>query len=386
MNLKYNVENLDKYIIEINEKNKTNKKIPVFTVSNTLGFVESREYFDKRVYSKNLSNYKIVKKGYLAYNPSRINVGSIALFKNEIGLVSPLYVVFKTSSELDEKYLLYFLKSDYGLVFIKHFSQGSVRDSLKFQALKHIKIPVPTLEIQKQIVVILERAERLKEMREKTNEETNEIIQSIFYEMFGDPIKNERKFKVEKLGDFVKFDMGGTPNPRNSEYYGGNIKWLKGSDIEKEFIYDVPNRITEEGLNNSNAKIYDAGTVVVGRTGQGKTRGKVAILRVKAATNETMIAIMSDKNILSPEYLQQNLKLRYKELRHFGGQNQRGGITQHYLKKLSITIPPIELQSKFVSIVKKFELLKEKQKQSTEEINQLFDALMQKTFKGELVN
>jgi type I restriction enzyme S subunit len=257
-------------------------------------------------------------------------------------------------------------------------------DAITFEEVKHIQIPLPPLEIQRNIANALEKADLIKEKRKRANELTDPIIQSVFLRMFGDPIKNEKRFNTALLGELAQFAMGGTPNPAKSEYYGGDIKWLKGSDLEKGFIYDVPNRITKEGLLNSNAKIYDVGTVLVGRTGQGKTRGKIAVLRVPAATNETMIAIMPNRNLLIPEYLHQNLKLRYKELRHFGGQNQRGGITQLYLKKLSIAVPPLGLQKQFAEFVKKVEGITERQKESANEINKLFQSLTCRAFRGEL--
>jgi type I restriction enzyme S subunit len=202
--------------------------------------------------------------------------------------------------------------------------------------------------------------------------------------MFGDPMRNEKGYPIESLGRLASFAMGGTPDPRVQQYYNGNIRWVKGADLENEFIYETRTKITEEGLKNSNAKIYEAGTVLVGRTGAGKTRGKVAILRKSCATNETMIAISLNRDIIHPDYLCQNLSLRYKELRSFGGDKFRGGITQSNLKTIKMSIPPMNLQIKFAAIIKRFETMREKQKLSTQQINELFNSLMQRAFRGKL--
>lgn len=100
---------LGDYIQEYTVKNKKEEDIPVYSVTNTQGFC--RDYFGKDVASKDRSTYKIVPRGYFAYNPSRINVGSVDWQRHEDRvIVSPLYNVFSVSKELDKQYLYYYLK------------------------------------------------------------------------------------------------------------------------------------------------------------------------------------------------------------------------------------------------------------------------------------
>lgn len=104
---------LGDYITEYSVRNKSDENIPVYSVTNSQGFCT--EYFDKEVASKDKSTYKIVPRGFFAYNPSRINVGSVDWQRSEERvIVSPLYNVFSVSEELDKQYLFYFLKSDIG--------------------------------------------------------------------------------------------------------------------------------------------------------------------------------------------------------------------------------------------------------------------------------
>jgi len=107
------VVRLGELIEEVRDKNKSNIPYPVFTVSNIHGLTLSDEFFDKRVYSKKLNTYKIVCSGYFAYNPYRVNVGSIAVFSHDMGLVSPAYVVFKVSNpeQLHSDFLYRLIKS-----------------------------------------------------------------------------------------------------------------------------------------------------------------------------------------------------------------------------------------------------------------------------------
>ncbi len=151
-NQKWPMVELSSLIEEINEK--SNNNIEVWSVTNNEGFINTESYFDKKISSDNTSKYKIIRQGFFAYNPSRINVGSIA-FNNfkQLGCVSPMYVVFKIKDEkLLDKYLFLLLKGKILLKEIKLKSFGAVRQQLRFKDLQSIKIPLPPLQIQKKVV------------------------------------------------------------------------------------------------------------------------------------------------------------------------------------------------------------------------------------------
>ncbi len=122
------VVKLGDYIEEYSRKNTEEKDITVYSVTNEEGFCTG--YFSKDVSSKDKHNYKVVPYGYFAYNPSRINVGSIDWQRlEEQVLVSPLYVVFKIKKDIEKQYLFYYLKSDMAKLYIKNMATGSVRDN-----------------------------------------------------------------------------------------------------------------------------------------------------------------------------------------------------------------------------------------------------------------
>lgn len=162
------------YIKEIKRKNTKEKINKILSVTNTNGFIEQHEQFDKRVASSNLSNYKIIEKGEFAYNPSRINVGSIDLLRNyEAGVLSPMYIVFKTEKEkLLPEYLYQYVKSDEFYAQIKSFLQGSVRQSLSFKALEMIRLFIPkSLKEQEAIARLLSTADKEIELLEEELEQ-----------------------------------------------------------------------------------------------------------------------------------------------------------------------------------------------------------------------
>ena len=135
----------------IRNKNKTITNI--LSVNNKLGFINQREQFEDRIIaSDDISNYKIVEKKYFAYNPARINVGSIAQLKTfESGIVSPMYICFKTQNNIDSDYLEYYFST---LLFKKEVQkrlEGSVRLCLSYESLCNIPFFIPNIDEQKRI-------------------------------------------------------------------------------------------------------------------------------------------------------------------------------------------------------------------------------------------
>ena len=163
-----NCEKIGIYIREYNVRNKDLAIGCVQGVESSGKFTETRAYTD----GLDFSDYKIVKAGQFAYNPSRINLGSIALRDGETCIVSPMYVVFEVSdrSKLEPEYLYLWLSRSEFLRSTLFYAIGSVRDTFDFTQMKDVCIPIPDISIQRDIVEIhrcyIERqriAARLKE-------------------------------------------------------------------------------------------------------------------------------------------------------------------------------------------------------------------------------
>lgn len=177
---------LGEYLIHKSTKNKDLLVPLVLSVSNKKGFISQNEQFDGyEVASKDLSNYKIVNRDDIAYNPSRINVGSIARLINfEKGIVSPMYIVFSLKDELDK----IFFENLYNIHRFKHLIKvgcsGSVRDSLNFDDLCDFEFKFPSIEEQQKIATYLSsidsKIERVAQQIEKTQEFKKGLLQQMF--------------------------------------------------------------------------------------------------------------------------------------------------------------------------------------------------------------
>ncbi|MBQ8994359.1 MAG: restriction endonuclease subunit S [Oscillospiraceae bacterium] len=170
---------LGDYIQEYSVRNRAEEDIPVYSVTNTQGFC--KDYFGKEVASKDKSTYKIVPKGCFAYNPSRINVGSVDWQRYEDRvIVSPLYNVFSVVPQLDQQYLYYYLKSDFALQRIRAVATGSVRDNLKLAMLYEFPINLPSMETQKEIVEKLDGVKRVISLRGQEMQTLDDLIKARF--------------------------------------------------------------------------------------------------------------------------------------------------------------------------------------------------------------
>ncbi|HHY0327414.1 TPA: restriction endonuclease subunit S [Vibrio cholerae] len=158
---------------EVSKRNKNSTIERVLSVTNHSGFVLPEEQFERRVASANVSNYKIVEQGQYAYNPSRINVGSIARLDDwENGILSPMYVVFKLDTKkVCSDYFLHWLNSSEARQRIKNSAQGSVRETVSFKDLGAIDIPLPAMDVQKDVTYKLNLAQKEISLLKKTLEQ-----------------------------------------------------------------------------------------------------------------------------------------------------------------------------------------------------------------------
>ncbi len=227
---KWPVAPLRGHILEVTIR-KGQKPAEILSVTNTNGFVRSLEVFDKQVFSQDTSNYKLVRQNDLAYNPSRINVGSIARCQfPEGGAVSPMYIVVRCKQTLLAQFLLYFLKSDVGLQNIVHRSVGAVRFMLRFSDLEQIELPLPPISEQDRLVKMLDEADKLRKLRARADERTGVLEAALFQETFG---HRTDAWPKEKFGSIGSLDRGRSQHrPRDDpSLFGGPYPFIQTGDV-----------------------------------------------------------------------------------------------------------------------------------------------------------
>lgn len=258
---------LGDYIEEYSVRNKNDENLPVYSVTNTQGFC--RDYFGKEVASKDKTTYKIVPKGCFAYNPSRINVGSVDWQrKEERVIVSPLYNVFAVSERLRQQYLYYYLKSNFALQRIRSVATGSVRDNLKLEMLKEFPIWLPSVEEQDAIVKKLDIVNEVINFRRQEILKLENLAQARFVEMFGDE-NNSKNWNVVNVEDVADVQVGVVIKP--SQYYtdeSEGVRAFRSLNIGAGFIKDIDwVYFTKEGHLKNSKSILKENDLLIVRSG-----------------------------------------------------------------------------------------------------------------------
>lgn len=375
------------YIQEYSVRNKANEDIPVYSVTNTQGFCQ--DYFGKEVASKDKSTYKIVPRGYFAYNPSRINVGSVDWQRDEDQvIVSPLYNVFSVSPELNQQYLYYYLKSDFALHRIKAVATGSVRDNLKLEMLKNFPIRIPSVEEQEYIVQALDKAKNIIDLRRNELQKFDDLIRARFVEMFGDLANPECKWNKYPLinaclnKDDIKCGPFGTQLSKD-EYTAEGIAVWEIPQINMGFQCAPTHFLTEEKANQLEAYSLIPGDIAMSRKGNV---GKCALFPEEysnGSIHSDVLRIRVDKKNVNPVFMMYQLhfsKAVTRQIELVSSGAIMAGVNVTKLKQICVHIPPIELQQKFADFVAQIDKSKATVQKALDETQLLFDSLMQQYF------
>ena len=376
----YPRQRLGSLIAEVSERNRTMQCTDVYSVTNRQGFVPSEDYFNKKVFSKDISNYKLVRHEMLAYNPSRINVGSIAyLREKKCVAVSPLYVVFRIKEPaLLPAWLEYFLRSEMGRTQIRALTSGSVRDSLKYTALERIEIPRVPLEIQESNLANLTALDRSIAICETLLEKLDELVKSQFVELFGDPVTNPMGWERARLADKCEIVTGNTPSRKVKEYYGKDLEWIKSDNItEATTLTEATEYLSDEGAKVG--RTVETGSILMTCiAGSLRSIGNVAIVDRKVAFNQQINAIVPKK---------QNTYFMYEQFRLSkdyicSGINMalKGILSKGQLSEIEFVFPPLALQNEFAAFAQQADKSEFLLRQLLEKQQTLKKALMQEYF------
>ena len=203
----------------------------------------------------------------------------------------------------------------------KKFTENSdlgAKTGINLDTVKNISFPLPSLKEQQAIAEALSDADALIASLEKIIEKKSLMQSGAMDKLLNKGVvENDATSWVDvKIGEFSSVVCGGTPSTLEPSYWNGDIPWMSSGELHNRYIHYVKERISEQGLSNSPAKLLPKNCVLVGLAGQGKTRGTTAINRIELATNQSIGAILPSANVV-PDFLYFNLKNRYAELRNY---------------------------------------------------------------------
>lgn len=188
------------------------------------------------------------------------------------------------------------------------------------------------------------------------------------------------KHKTMPLGSIAIITSGGTPDRKNSEYWNGDIPWVKTAQIQNKVITgaDIDEWITAKGLSESSAKMIPRGTILMAMYGQGKTRGQVAVLGIDAAINQACAAILL-KDGVDRDYVFQQLRYRYDAIRALSNMGSQENLNADLIREIAFPIPLLDDQRRIAGLLKDWDtaietterLIAAKERHYTHELSRL---------------
>lgn len=345
-----------------------NGKYPFYTCSNEL-----TKYYDEYTFEPNKLIFGTGGSASLHYA------------SEPFATSTDCYVIEAKELNVDVKYVYYYLKNNFQI--LEDGFKGAGLKHISKDYLSNIMIEYPDIEEQQRIVNILDKAEEIRTKKKLANKKLDEFLKSTFIDMFGDPVTNPKDFPTQKLNDIATLKNGINFLKGDS---GFEVKCLGVSNFkDNNFIVDstnfnvveVSNKPSEDYYLKKNDIVFvrsNGSKELVGRTVLIKTEGKIVFsgfcIRCRLTSN------------MNPIYLLMLLKTESMKnaFSHDGHGCNIKSLNQQMLGNLDIIISPLELQNQFAQIVHKVEAQKEKNQKVIEQMDNLFNSLMQQAFNSSL--
>jgi type I restriction enzyme S subunit len=248
--------------------------------------------------------------------------------------------VLKPKKSVNIEYLVSYLES----LSYEKFNSGSAQPKLNRKICEKIPVLLPSISEQHKIAEILASWDEAIAKTEKLITAKQKLRKTIANEILKGRLKfhqfSQQKWCSEKLENLAKTFSGGTPSRTNSEYFQGEIPWIKSGEINKEIINFTEESITETALIESSARMISPGTILIAM--YGATAGKIAISQIKAAINQAILAVVpldTDQNFLY-YFLKNEMDQVVKKVQ--GGQPN---LNAKIIKETKISLPTVEEQT-----------------------------------------
>jgi type I restriction enzyme, S subunit len=169
--------------------------------------------------------------------------------------------------------------------------------------------------------------------------------------MVPESLLSSNTWSLVPIGELADVIVGGTPSTSQPLYWGGNVPWMASGDVHRKRVREVTGRITDLGLQSSNAKMVEPPAVAIALAGQGKTRGTAAITYIPLCTNQSVALIKPRDSRLLAEYLYHVLDYRYEELRGRSSGAGRAGLTKALIENIPLALPSRPEQEAIAAIL-----------------------------------
>lgn len=282
------------------------------------------------------------------------------------------------NERVNYKYLMFQMleKNEY----LNHISNAPVIPIINKTTFENIEINLPTLTKQKEIASVLDKAQELISLRKESIIKLEELSKSVFIDMFGDPVSNPKKLKSIKISEFATVKTGKTPSRDNPTFWNeGTELWATTTEVNSRFIHNTNEKITVYAVEKNNLQKFESETILMAMYGQGKTRGKVALLKNQSTINQAFCAILKN-DTYNTVFLFSLLENMYSHIRSLSRGGNQKNLNLNIVKDINIIFPDLKEQNKFAKIIEKIEEQKSLYEEELNKLEENFKALLQKSF------
>jgi type I restriction enzyme, S subunit len=339
---------------------------------------------------------QIVQKGDVLVSTVRPALNAVAVVPPSLdgAIASTGFTVLRSDERrLHGPYLFHWVRGTAFIDEMVRLATGASYPAVSDRIIKASCVPVPfsddprrSLAEQKRIAAILDKADAIRRRRQEAARLADTLIPSVFYEMFGDPVLNPRRYDTEPLGSLADMVSGGTPSKSVPEFWTGSLPWVSPKDMKRPYLADATDHITEDGADDANLKVLQPGAILI------VVRGMILAHTVPLAINLAPLTINQDMRAFVPhdgieaEYLCWALRMQHGRLLSLVTNAAHG--TKRFesrdLFALSVPLPPKPQQKRFAALVESTRLARQRWEAGSDNAEDFFNSLVQRAFRGEL--
>ena len=338
------------------------------------------------------SKYALCKKGLIAKETDILiawdgaNAGTVNYgLKGYIG--STIAILRPTNKEVYTPYLGRFLQSKFK--YLRGKCTGATIPHIDREVLENIPVNIPSLAEQKRIVSILDKADRIRQLRKYTLKLTDSFLQSVFLEMFGD-LANKNKFDFTSLGDVSEIASGVTKGQKFNDKKTHSVPYLRVANVQDGYLDLSEIKMIESLPQDSETLKLKYGDVLMTEGGDYDKLGRGCIWKNEIDNcihQNHIFRVRLNKKFLLPEIFSILIRLRYSKDYFIKCSKQTTNlatINMTQLKDFQVPQLPYEVQEKFTKVLSRFQSLTKKLEESERQSEMLFQSLLHKAFSGEL--
>lgn len=281
--------------------------------------------------------------------------------------------ILRVGAELNEKFLFHYLAQ------LKIESRGYADH---FPEVRRCSIPVPPLSEQHRIAAILDKADALRAKRREAIAKLDQLLQSVFLEMFGDPATNPMDLPMVSLGDLSEWRSGGTPSRSNPSFFRGDIPWYSSGELNSPYVSGSNENISADAVSSSAAKMIEPGSLMVGM--YDTAAFKSSITTIPATCNQAIAFSLLDASKCDTVYVYQALQIGKEHFKRMQRGVRQKNLNLSMIRETKIPLPAVGLQRDFAKIFAAVLYQQDSQNSYAGGMGSLFGTMQRQAFAGTL--